>query len=97
LGQTSADVARVFDSGRYRTLRVQLKTPAEWRIAAPSQIGGSEWLLRLYFEDGRLRTVRVGSGIRPTSRPGRSTATIASVGGQRPRRIDPGGAERRRD
>jgi hypothetical protein len=61
LGQTSADVTRVFDGGGYRKLRVQLNTHAEWWIATPSQIGASDWLVRLYFEDGRLRTVRVGS------------------------------------
>jgi hypothetical protein len=64
VGQTPADVTRVFDTGRYRKMRVQSKTPAEWRIATPSQIGGSEWLVRLYFEDGRLRTIRVGSADR---------------------------------
>ncbi|MEO5820726.1 MAG: hypothetical protein ABIT71_09490 [Vicinamibacteraceae bacterium] len=74
LGQAAADVERVLREGRYQKLSVRSKKDHEWWLTTPSQLGASDWIVKLEFEDRRVVSVRVGSSDQANVTPSRAPA-----------------------
>jgi hypothetical protein len=73
LGMSAEDATKVVERYRSSHLRMFLDRGSEWYIITPSEIGASNWDLRVQFVDGRISATRVrtadGDSYRPPGAP----------------------------
>ena len=60
-GMTKEQVQRLLDSARYPHLQVRRTDAHLWTAAAPLELGATNWVLYIEFENGRVSTLGVRS------------------------------------
>ena len=71
LGQTSEVVRAKVRATSNAALRLHENSPTGWFVRMPLEWGGSDWLLRIEFKDGKVSAIRVrnSDGEQPVGSP----------------------------
>jgi hypothetical protein len=55
------DVRRIFDTGKYQSLKMSEVDGDLWLVDTPVEFGAGNWQLRLEFTDAQLNACRIRS------------------------------------